>query len=285
MSDTTPNPENRSFPWHWIVLGLLVVAQAGLGAYAAGRFDSGMDDVDRRLMTGFLLSQPLLLAFWAAFSPQRFYQRFLWSVLLCAMVLFVDELGPLPHMDSHVGKFMMMSSAIFVLATMLLLAIRRILHWQITHPLIEHSHTDYQGSQFGIKHLVALITITAIACGLLRSLLLMNRNVDWLPSVSRVVSYAVGNVGLLCPVIILPWYVMAYRPRIGPLIVSTTIIGVGCELAAFAILMTSPQPLFFVERMLFMQLGAGLSVLISTTVMRLCGFRMVRVPKSGSAGS
>ena len=71
-------PEHRRPSHHWIVLGLLVVAHAEFGLYFTPN-GKAIDDgeVLSVLMLGFLGSQPILLAIWAAFAPQRFYHRFL----------------------------------------------------------------------------------------------------------------------------------------------------------------------------------------------------------------
>ena len=63
-------PEHRRPSHHWIVLGLLVVAHAEFGLYFTPN-GKAIDDgeVLSVLMLGFLGSQPILLAIWAASLP------------------------------------------------------------------------------------------------------------------------------------------------------------------------------------------------------------------------
>ena len=75
-SEETASP--KGFPKHWIVLGLLVLAHADLGAYCIPA-----DQTLTNLIAGVMISQPILLANWAAFACQRFYHRILWSLPIC----------------------------------------------------------------------------------------------------------------------------------------------------------------------------------------------------------
>ena len=129
MPDSLPLSENRrAIPWHWVVLGLLVVAHAGLGSY----YNSIGTDLFRSkdtMLAGLLSSQPLLLAFWAAFAPQRFYDRILWSLLLCILVSFTVDCGVWLHVNANgygygLGFLMLADSILFVMAIPILLLIR-----------------------------------------------------------------------------------------------------------------------------------------------------------------
>ena len=80
---------------------------------------------------------------------------------------------------------------------------------------------------------------------------------------------------VLIPTLVIPWYGMAFRPRILFLIVTTLCIWIVCDVAVYFIMRED-----FVRPMLLIQLGASLSLFISTLVMRYCGFRMVRMPKA-----
>ena len=65
----------RSIPKHWIILGLLVIAHAVLGRIFGFFIDK--ENPHGYMTSGFVLSQPILIAIWAALAPQRFYIRFL----------------------------------------------------------------------------------------------------------------------------------------------------------------------------------------------------------------
>jgi len=287
MSDTTPKTDSRLPFNHWGPLGCLVIAYAWLGAYLYDKPANG--GIREFMMQGFLFSQPILLAFWAGFAPQPFRQRFLWAFLLCILVAFAEELGPLltahytdvHHTDS--GFLMILFFGLFSVATVLFLIIRRLSRWRIKHSVIEDACSDYEPTQFGIKHLIILISITALACGLARSLVLLGSGSPLGLSGLRFVVGLVGIVCFLFPVLAIPWCVMTCRPRMMLLIITMAIIWVACSLAGYMIVVTAQEPrgdMEFTKPMLFMQLGAGLSVLLSTLVMRFCGFRMIRMPKA-----
>jgi len=286
MSDATPQSESRSFSRHWIVLGLLVVAQTGIGAYFNGQID--MRGNGWLLTIGLLFSQPILLAFWAAFAPQPFYQRFLWSFLLCTVVSFFEQLNALDAQNVVKGIIMMMFLAIFIVATIVFLAFRWVFRWQIKHTLIENVPSDYQRGQFGIKHLIILITVSALCCGLIRSLCVINRNWHSDEPIVQSVGRACAMLFLVLPVTVVPWIVMSHRPKVVRSLLAMISVEIVCAVSGGYIISLcfstylSLSSVFVREgrAMLIIQLGAGLSVLISTIVMRFCGFRMVRVPKA-----
>src|SRR5664279_2165931 len=98
--ESMPLPENRrTIPKHWIVLGLLVVVHAGLGVFLPSCVSVTAVNPTYFMWLGFVFSQPILFALWAAFAPQRFYHRFLWSLLLCILVFFADECGKMFFTD------------------------------------------------------------------------------------------------------------------------------------------------------------------------------------------
>ncbi len=286
MIDTTPQSESRSVYRHWIGLGLLVVAQAGIGLCSAEYLLRNSEAAGSTLIMGVFISQPMLFAFWAALTSQRFYNRLLWGFLVCTLVCFVEELGRLRYTSNGVGGMMIASLTLFALATVLLSTIRWKSCWQIRHTLVELADSGYRGSQFGIKHLISLITVTAIACGLIRSLVIMR---DEGPYPLSWAAYFGGTLMFVCallPVAAIPWFVMAHRARIIPLSLRVVAIWITCDLAAYFIFgamfpVAAAASVFkeLVRPMLLIQLGAGLSVLMSSLVMRFCGFRMVRMPK------
>jgi len=281
--ESSPQPVKRSIPKHWIVLGLLVVGHAGIGAYLYSNRPKSFSIADF-MMEGVLISQPILLAFWAGFASQPFPQRFLWAFLLCILVAFAEELEGLLKTDNNrSGEVMMLFSGLFTVATLLSLIVRRISRWQIKYSTVEDERSDYRPSKLGIRHLLILISITALAV-----MLLAIKSPQF-----SVVGFVVGMVGVmlqllpvLLPVAVIPWFVMAYRPRIVLLIVTTAVIWALCILAGCVIYVFASEigrfNLFegFIKPTLFTQLGAGLSILISSIVMRSCGFRLVLVPKA-----
>jgi hypothetical protein len=85
MSNTPPfaetpedNARSNIFATNQVVLGLLLLAHAAVGAYFTPTKGTLF-----YLTFGIRISQPVLLATWAAFGRQRFYYRLLWSLLIC----------------------------------------------------------------------------------------------------------------------------------------------------------------------------------------------------------
>ncbi|MGA2796445.1 MAG: hypothetical protein ABSE63_02580 [Thermoguttaceae bacterium] len=235
------------------------------------------------MILGIFISQPILFALWASFAPQRFYQRFLWSFLLCTLVSFAEELGSFRYANSEHGSIMLIFSALFVVATIILLIIRRLTRWQMMQSFEANVYTDYPANQFGIKHLIILTTITAIACGLFRT---ASPNLKGLPSVAEFFGAVCLLLMLSYPIIAVPWYILAYRGKIIPIVLFTVSTWIILDLAAFLILdKTFPTGITIYEILkpvLFFQIGAVLSSFVSTFVIRLCGFRMIRMPKAAT---
>ena len=102
--NTNENLNRRSVPKHWIVLGLFGFRPCGIWCDILILWEKLLGRVRmwvHTCMMGFLFSQPILFAIWAAFAPQRFYQRFLWCLLFCTLVSFVVELGAITAMRSN----------------------------------------------------------------------------------------------------------------------------------------------------------------------------------------
>jgi hypothetical protein len=285
MSEALPLNEvpedRRPTSNHWIVLGLLVFVHAAFGSYFTPN-GKAIDDgeVLSVLMLGFLGSQPILFAIWAAFAPQRFYHRFLWSFVLCSLVSFAVDLGSLRHTQSVLRIGMLFDIPVFIVVTIILLAFRRFSRWQIKQPNAADVPADYQASQFGIQHLIILTTITALTCGLFRTLLMVNPSMEqWSSSVALFIGVRVMIFVLVFPVLVIPWYTLAYRWKAVP----TTIVLAVCDLPVLILItlfMVTGGRGDTIKPILLVQLGAGLSVFISTLIIRWSGFRMIRQAKT-----
>jgi hypothetical protein len=282
MTESLPPNElpqcRRPTSHYWIVLGLLVVVYAALGTYVKAGGSRTQSDEIALPMVGLSFSQSFLFAIWAALAPQRFYHRFLWSFLLCSLVSFAEELGSLSDTRSGLGRGMVFEITVFIAATVILLLFRRLSGWQMKQPKAADVPADYQASQFGIKHLIILTTITALACGLFKTLLMMSSDVKWLPSVPMMVMFFV----LLVPILVIPWYTLTYRGKAVPLLLATIVMVGVCDLAAY-LMMTAIIPVtggYWAKSLLLIQVGAGLSVFFTTLVLRWCGFRMIRQAKA-----
>ena len=231
------------------------------------------------VMMGVLGSQPILFAIWAAFAPQRFYHRFFWSLLLCTLVSFAEELGTLRHSGVRLGFTMVSELTLFRNQ----MGNIRSNNWQMKQSIESNLATDYQAYQFGIKHLIILTTIVAVVLGLFRTLLTFNGNITLFPSVAQFISFASLIVALLYPVIVIPWCTLAYRGKIFYLllfaIITWAILDLPLILVVESQIWEGAMTGEIIEGTLVLQLGAGLSAIVTTLVIRLCGFRLVRMPK------
>ena len=287
----TESPEGnvapKGFPKHWIVLGLLVSAHAAFGAYfnPIGYGGAEFEKIRVFFLTGALLSQPVLFAIWASFAHQRFYHRFLWALLLCTLVSFAEELGSLLlGNDRNHGMLMVIDTTLFLTATVILSVFRHFSRWQIKQPDKEDAPSVYEAYHFGIKHLLILTTITALGCGLFRTLFIINSDTKFLPSIVLFVGVACLYFALIFPVAVIPWYILANSRRpLSQIFYSVTLLGL-VDLAAYFIMLlvdsSRPRtPVEIIKVFLFVQLGAIISAVASTLVLRWCGFRMIREPR------
>jgi hypothetical protein len=119
--------------------------------------------------------------------------------------------------------------------------------------------------------------VIAIVCGPFRMLYdIASPNKETIPSIVMICAY----LALLSPVVVAPWFTLANR-RISLVAVDfqsfgieRTILVVGIlNLAAYFLLIGINE---VIEQLVFIQLGACISAVATTLVIRLCGFRMIR---------
>ncbi len=279
----------RPFPKHWIVLGLLVVTNAAFGTLC-NRMGGILDVRDinvfmaRQFVLGFVLAQPILFALWAAFAPQRFYERFLWAFLLCSVVAFVEEIGTLNN-EVGLGFIMVMQLIQFMLFTTILLLIRQLGGWCLKRSQTEYFPGDYQANQFGIKHLILLTSITAVAFALIRSLLILN-SVKW-PPFARAVGSTLLIFAMFIPIIVVSWITMTFpKNTIKLIVLATVLFGIIDSAICLIVLQNVPAIARYysiLPPILFTQLGGCISFLFNTIMLRLCGYRMIRERKTVSS--
>jgi hypothetical protein len=285
VSETQPKEAfiRRSIPKRWIVLVALVLAHA-LFSRVCGFFIENSNPLSY-MISGVVLSQPILIAIWAALAPQRFYIRFLWGFLSFTLIFFAVGYGISLYDPSNGVMFVIIDLVLFIVASLMFLLVRRLSRWQIIHFYAKPVSLDYQSYQFGIKHLIILTTILALALGLFRTLLLISRNAS-LPEISDIAGIACEVILVLFPIIIIPWLTLAYvKNTLSSIIYAVILIGI-VDVAAFSIFKWLGQNHLhnpnLIQIFLFVQLGASFSMFATTLVIRLCGFRMVRASASGS---
>jgi len=273
------------FPRHWIVLGLLVLAHAVFGAYSTPANRTLVN-----LTAGVMISHPILLATWAAFARQRFYHRLLWSLLICTYLSFADDLGAGIH--GRPGEMILANLALYVVLLGIFLPVCRFSRWQITQLAGKETPSVYLAHHFGIHHMLILTAIVALACGLVRSLLIITSSGT---PYSSVVVF-IGSLSLLLvqafPSSVVPWLTLAPGRKPYWLIPITILVAGLLDAIAFAFMIKAPQVPWFPPvgvkwysyysvafPYLWIQLGAILSAIVNTLVLRFCGFRMIREPK------
>jgi hypothetical protein len=295
MSNTMPpneapeaNGPPRGLTKPWIVLGLLVLAHAVLGAYfnPNGMPSYQVSAIRVIVILGVFVSQPFLFAIWASLAQQRLFPRLLWSILLCILVSLAEDLATLLHPNHrYFGMSTLVAMTLFFLATIVLSLFRRFSRWQIKQPNEDASSVP-PTFQFGIKHLLILTTITAVACGLFRTLYVIAPTLSWLPPIARDMVTICLSLALLFPVIIIPWFTLTGHRRFAARMFIPIVLGAVFDLAVFSIMseMSSPPQLAsipgpVIRPYLLLQLGFGTSVFATTLVVRFCGFRMIREPR------
>ena len=207
-------------PKYWVVLGLLVLAHAVFGAFFNPNTDRiRVSEIGFYLTTGATLSRPILFAVWAAFASQRFYHRFLWSLLSCAFVATIQELADIEYGPESHGSSVVLSYMFFCCVTTLVLScVRHFYPWQIAqHPQTAPCPTRKK-YQFTIRHLLVATTLIAIVCGLLRTIHVADPNRFWLPLICQVLA-------LVFPAIVFPWVILADRKTIHFLILAILLGG------------------------------------------------------------
>jgi hypothetical protein len=271
----TGNHNRRFIPEYYSVPGLLVFAHAAFGMLCSNSHQPIDNSSGYLMMLGFLFSQPILIATWVAFAPQRFYNRFLWGLLFFTLISFSVGFGKISSSSLDFAYLTILDLTIFIMGTLILLLVRRLLRWHIIHPRAGQAPSDYQENQFGIKHLIILTTIIALACGLFRTLLSINPQAS-LPPVYDVVRVVCEVIIMLIPPAIIPWFTLVHHKKMASSIFYA-IIMLGIIDAALFFIFKKLEPIpNIIQIILFVQLGASLSIFFTTLVLRLCGFRMIK---------
>jgi hypothetical protein len=285
LTDEAPDANARPsvFTKNHLALGLLLLAHAVIGAYCTPSYKTLSD-----LTAGVRFSQPILLATWAVLARQGFYYRLLWALLICTYLSFADDLGVTqqsPH--GQPAETIVASLALFATSLPFLLLIRSLSGWRIISPAAQEAESAYRSSHYGIHHLMILTAIVALACGLIRSLLIMQKSGFPYPSVADLVMTLGPNLFVLFPACVVPWLTLAegqtgHASGLFTIIVTAVfdivslIVGLGIYF---------PPRRFVVDgivQCLSMQVGAILSAMIAALVLRYCGYRLVREPRTTS---
>jgi hypothetical protein len=265
--------------YRWIVLGLLIIVQTAFGAILIPLKGPGNSEFYDYMIFGVILVQPILFAIWAVFAPQRYYVRFLWAFLLGVVTTFIVELGGLKGSPDDVsipiGILTLFHAIIFFSAIFILSIIKRFTGWKIRSVDEGEITGGYLAHQFGIKHIILLTTITALALGLFQSLTALCPDVS-LPTVDELCRESVEIVAMFFPVVFLFWFsLIRHRNLSKSILVSIVLIGI-IELAVCIIIPKFERRTEMLPIILSIQLGASVSILTSALTLRWCGYRLER---------
>jgi hypothetical protein len=236
---------------------------------------------------GVLMSQPLLLAFWAALVQQHFVRRFLWCYFLCTLLFFAEEIstGAKGNLSAAYDPFVMLilQFGLFLLSIVILSIVKIFSGWQVQMARTAGTASNYQAAQFGIKHILIFITITAFFLGLLRMAILqipLPPSEYYAEVCNGIFTTLLLDYVTLLPVVFMPWCFLADRAKmlVGASLLMNFIVIIDLSLEGAGDI--APENFSLV---LYSQLGAALSVLFTTLPLRLCGYRMVRVKKENLA--
>jgi hypothetical protein len=273
---------HRPIPRQWLALGALVIAQMVLGA-SCGFLLGGKKPSFELLSVGIVLSQPVLTAFWIAMAPHRFHIRFLWGLLVYTLMFFAVGLGMSQKDPSAAVAVAVIDLMLLVICSAILWLLRRMTRWQIVRLDATQPASDYQAYQFGIKHLIVLTAIVALALGLFRTLLLMGPRSTF-PGISHLAESVCEITVVLLPVTIVPWFTLVHLKNAVSAIMRAVILMGVVDVVAFRIFQSISRGPDIVDIFFFVQCGASLSMFATALVLRLCGFRMARVQASGARG-
>jgi hypothetical protein len=285
QTDEVPDGSTRPsvFTKNRIALVLLLLAHAMIGAYCTPSTKTLSD-----LTAGIRFSQPILLASWAVLARQSFYYRLLWALLICTYLSFADDLGVTQQMQrTRPAETIVANLSLFVASLPILLLVRSLSGWRITGPAAQEAEPAYRSSHYGIHHLMILTAIVALACGLVRSLLIMQKSGFPYPSLSGLVVIIGLNLYVLFPVCVVPWLTLAEGQTGHASGLFTIIVTAVFDIVSLIVVLGMYFPLrpFVAEgivRCLSMQVGAILSAMIAALVLRYCGFKLVREPRMKS---
>jgi hypothetical protein len=170
--------------------------------------------------------------------------------------------------------------ALYVVTLLVLMLVRRFSRWQITEPDGKDGDSMYLAHHYGIHHLLMLTAIVALACSLFRSVLtIFDAGFPYQSGTEFIIDLGILLV-IVFPVCVVPWITLTSRGnRAGSAIVTLVVAAALDYIACYiSVLITSSWN--FAQDVAFscglMQIGAILSAVGTTLVLRYCGYKMVR---------
>ncbi len=187
----------------------------------------------------------------------------------------------LKHLIAYMGFptdffIILISMSIFILATAILLLVRRFTHWQLQHLFHSGSASDYQPYQFGIKHMIILTTIVGAVSGLFKSLIVISDHAT-MPSLRELSRILSEIVLMVVPILFVYWLTLVDLSKRKDSGIAAIIFLAFAEIAVYIFVpMIEGSRSRMYDVIPFFQIGCGLSVFMTALVIRRCGFRLVR---------
>jgi hypothetical protein len=278
--------EKRTIPWHWVVLGLMLVANAPIGVYYSplNRVASRPEEPDF-IMIGFLTVQPVFFSLWAAFTLQPLFQRLLWSFFVCTSMAFFEDLAAWKLGIGDLGDNLTFLPQVYLIASIILLLIRLLFGWRIIRLNSHVKPVEYRDYQFGLKHLMLLITFAAVVFSFFRFLVTYNRGYNVSVGTKQACVFFVSISALLLPAFIIIFTILSKKSfKVFPVFILILLLVIGSVISVdilniLHVMLRERIPYILA---LFVA-GTCISATLNSVVLRMCGYRLIRGRKSPSS--
>lgn len=270
-----------------ILIGLLVVVHVVLGALltpfglAAGS-DATMQRVYMTVI-GALISQPGLIAFWAALAPQSFLRRWAQALVILMCVELAGEFASAQNASekSDPGELLQPLAWLvaFLVCQLPLRLLRARFRWQIEPPAALAPQAGEQDNQFSVRGLFLATAVVAAFVAALRWLHPNSGSTEWGFHLLR---YAAMGAFMSLPAMlvhVIGWLVLMPGGR-GHWRWIVGLVGLGSTAAAATAVAMLGSP-GEVGELIFVPLGSLISAAGSLFVVRLCGYRLARRAADG----
>jgi hypothetical protein len=278
MSESSAELHGASFRRHWLALAAIVVGHAVLSAICnpfVAR-SSNQPDWIEMLTVGLMFSQPFLFGTWAALGPPPAMKR---VPLSAASLVLVELASAIASVGDYEPELFAITFSLFGTSILLMLIVRKTARWQIgTERDAGRGATAV--NQFSLKYLLILTTVCASLLGVARVLVSMStlqRSPVWQPDLAELL-VPIGLVTLaIFPAVLVPLVALFPRPTMKILITVPCLWLALAWLAVEAVVALGNETRVDVIRdIALLQLSAMTSGLLSTLVLRVAGYRLLR---------
>jgi hypothetical protein len=294
-----PHDPHRIRPRYWLILGLLIALHTRLNVtlcpFGQAVYGGATLYAVYYAWMGVYMSQPTLLAVWAVLGHQRLALRLPWSLLLVALVVYSSVLGAISNSGRVATVDMVGTTAFGIFLLYLLLQAplwlaRSVFRWRVEPTCSGRQGPRLNETQFGITDLLAwtggLAGVLAVGHYVLPAEGWRGPTTRWAEILagSAIASSMIAVISI--PAIACIWVALAnHRARrlgiwVAMCAAGVTLIAVvGITLAVGIPFQEATFPLVVV------QVSLCVSTLMSLSIVRCCGFRLVRCPARYTAAA